>query len=432
MKKIILLSLVFVFSFLFVNISKVEAATLYYNAVIDTDWNTLTNWWTDSGFTLQASILPTISDDAIISGNISSNSGVAASVNTLDVNGTAVVRITITVAGGATFNDTTKNLGTITGDVIFNDSSENDRTTGFGAIAGTVTGNAIFNDLSYNSGEVSGNAFFYDLTSNSLLPGGSGGLISGDACFASTASNNSVVFGNETVCTPVAPTVATLITSAIGQALATLSGNISDTGIENDEISERGFNYGLTAGYGSNIIQSSAPYGAGSFTGDVSGLACGTTYHFRAYAINPTDTGYGNDDTFNTSACDAVPVVPTSSISSSGSRPKIIIPTIIETVCPQGDKYSITTGLPCTQYQSLQLGTGQATLLCSITLTLRQGNTGEQVKCLQSKLNQSESLNLSLDGIFGPITKSAVILFQQNHNLVPDGIVGPVTRGALQ
>ena len=70
-------------------------------------------------------------------------------------------------------------------------------------------------------------------------------------------------------------------------------------------------------------------------------------------------------------------------------------------------------------------------MACLITLTLRQGNQGEQVKCLQTKLNQNESLNLSLDGIFGPITKSAVMNFQRLHNLVVDGIVGPMTRGVM-
>jgi len=414
MKKMMLFLVLFLsfFTFLFFNVSSAQAATLYYNATIDTDWNTLENWWTDSGFTIQASVLPTISDDAIISGDISSNSGVAASVNTLDINETAVARIAITVADGATFNDTTKNLGTITGDVIFNDSSENDRTTGFGAIAGTVTGNATFNDSSHNSGEVSGDAFFYDLTSNSLLPGGSGGLIYGDACFASTASNNSAVFGNETVCTPVAPTVATLITSAIGQTLATISGNISDTGIENNEISERGFNYGLTDSYGTNVIQSSGPYSAGVLSADLSSLIPGTTYHYRVYAINEVGTSYGNDLTFTT---EAVPIS-----STSGSRPKKRI--ITETICPIGDKYSSTTGLPCTSFTS----TPTSTTTCTITLTLRQGNTGEQVKCLQTKLN------ITSDGIFGPITKSAVILFQKNHNLVQDGIFGPKSRAVMQ
>ncbi|WP_312697026.1 glycoside hydrolase family protein [Sphingobacterium mizutaii] len=43
------------------------------------------------------------------------------------------------------------------------------------------------------------------------------------------------------------------------------------------------------------------------------------------------------------------------------------------------------------------------------------------VKMVQSKLK------LPVDGIFGPQTKAAVIVFQKKHKLVADGIVGPQT-----
>lgn len=52
---------------------------------------------------------------------------------------------------------------------------------------------------------------------------------------------------------------------------------------------------------------------------------------------------------------------------------------------------------------------------------LREGSRGEEVKQLQTLLK------VGADGIFGPITKAAVINFQKNNDLVPDGIVGPYT-----
>lgn len=36
-----------------------------------------------------------------------------------------------------------------------------------------------------------------------------------------------------------------------------------------------------------------------------------------------------------------------------------------------------------------------------------------------------------IDGIYGPKTRRAVMLFQKSRNLVVDGIVGPQTRAAL-
>ena len=125
---------------------------------------------------------------------------------------------------------------------------------------------------------------------------------------------------------------------------------------------------------------------------------------------------------------EAAPVVPPpATSSSSGSRPRpktVVIQT--ETVCPLGANYSSVTGLPCTTFTNPTNPSQSEPTTCTITLTLRQGNTGEQVKCLQTKLN------ILKDGIFGPMTKAAVILFQKNHNLVPDGIVGPLTRGKME
>lgn len=61
-----------------------------------------------------------------------------------------------------------------------------------------------------------------------------------------------------------------------------------------------------------------------------------------------------------------------------------------------------------------------------LTKWLKLGTIGEDVKYIQKKLGVKP-----VDGIFGPITKAAVISFQKKKGLVADGIVGPVTYGAL-
>jgi hypothetical protein len=54
-----------------------------------------------------------------------------------------------------------------------------------------------------------------------------------------------------------------------------------------------------------------------------------------------------------------------------------------------------------------------------ISRILRHGVKGEDVKTLQS------ILNLTQDGVFGPITKEKLIEWQKEHGLNPDGVFGP-------
>ena len=64
------------------------------------------------------------------------------------------------------------------------------------------------------------------------------------------------------------------------------------------------------------------------------------------------------------------------------------------------------------------------------TTTLRIGSTGNGVRWVQWQLNKY-GYNLSIDGSFGPATKSAVLAFQKSKRLTRDGIVGPKTISAL-
>ncbi|WP_414621234.1 peptidoglycan-binding domain-containing protein [Calothrix sp. CCY 0018] len=60
-------------------------------------------------------------------------------------------------------------------------------------------------------------------------------------------------------------------------------------------------------------------------------------------------------------------------------------------------------------------------------VTLQQGSTGPDVFRLQDALKQLNYYSGASDGNFGPITKQAVIDFQQARGLTADGIVGPST-----
>jgi hypothetical protein len=93
-------------------------------------------------------------DYTFVTGSVTLNSPVAAGIRpnlgSLVLNGQSYVSVgsvPLTVAGGATFNDSSYNLGTFVGPATFNDESRNE---------GTITGNASFLEDSFNVGTVTG------------------------------------------------------------------------------------------------------------------------------------------------------------------------------------------------------------------------------------------------------------------------------------
>ena len=75
---------------------------------------------------------------------------------------------------------------------------------------------------------------------------------------------------------------------------------------------------------------------------------------------------------------------------------------------------------------------GQPNIPAYPGVLLRQGSRGSDVALMQSYLNAIRKAvpsitALAVDGIFGPVTHSAVVAFQRHFGLTPDGIIGPIT-----
>lgn len=126
----------------------------------------------------------------------------------------------------------------------------------------------------------------------------------------------------------IAPLLSTSKALSITASSATLGGNVSDSG--SSSVSQRGIVYStnLDPTIANNKV--SIGNGLGSFSQNITGLTASTLYHFRAFAINSTDTAYGADSTFTTLATsNEVPQTITglqlwldaSDINNNGSNP---------------------------------------------------------------------------------------------------------------
>ena len=66
------------------------------------------------------------------------------------------------------------------------------------------------------------------------------------------------------------------------------------------------------------------------------------------------------------------------------------------------------------------------------TRVIKEGDTGEDVKWVQSMLKAKGYYSGSIDGSFGILTLGAILAFQFKNGLEVDGVCGPKTRGALK
>ena len=107
----------------------------------------------------------------------------------------------------------------------------------------------------------------------------------------------------------------------------------------------------------------------------------------------------------------------------------ILLPQLIQTVREVAVEKSLTP-TPLPPYGNVMAVTPDPDAPTPEPL-LRTGSTGQAVTDLQARLAVLGYYTGEIDGQFGPGTRDAVVLFQQENNLMADGLVGSETKEIL-
>jgi uncharacterized protein (TIGR03790 family) len=155
-----------------------------------------------------------------------------------------------------------------------------------------------------------------------------------------------------------APSVTTVSTSNITTNSVTLTGNISNTGGEDNSV--RGFRYGITNSYGS-FAKETGTFSTGNFSLNLTGLTCNTTYYYQAYSVNSLRAGYSTESTFKTSPC-AVPIIATDYATdttiSSAKLNGIVYDIGLDTITERGFEFGTTNSYGSIVKQNGNFGLG--------------------------------------------------------------------------
>jgi hypothetical protein len=335
------------------------------------------------------------------------NSTVSSAI-TVTVDNTAPVRSAGTPTGTQTVGTTSANLTLTTGESATCKYSTSSgvayasMTNTFGTTGGTSHSQTI-------SSLSDGNSYNYYVR---CIDGASN----------ANSSDYSISFS---VASPGSPTVTAQSASSIGQTTATLNGTVTSTG--GATVTTRGFNYGLTTGYGT-VASESGSFSTGVYTQGLTGLTCGTLYNYQAFGTNASLlTGNSSNATFTTSACDVV-------VSSGGGggggggrtgSPAVSAPVVL----PINNGVTAPSLNTNTGYTNNTYDLGTKTLV--EVVGSKSKKIDNPVKELQRFLNDTYKLKISTDGIFGKGTKALVKKWQADNGLKADGIVGPKTKALM-
>lgn len=273
---------------------------------------------------------------------------------------------------------------------------------------------------------------------------------------------------------PPAVSVTTFAPTEVARTAAVFNGSVSESsGIQT--VLGLSFEYGADTGYGTTVAANGGP-GFGNFSASVSGLACGTTYHVRAFASTTPQIGYakpgfllallfkvayasppsdqrtnGSDWTFSTGPCSYESPSSTGGSVSVSDLAKILAPG------PATDAYLASRGYgsaaPAPAIPGCPAGFACVPAAASSSPALQAadrapafardlqvGSQGSDVMALQRYLN-AHGYAVASSGpgspgsetdLFGLLTMSALKAFQAAHGIASTGNLGPATRAYLE
>ena len=198
-----------------------------------------------------------------------------------------------------------------------------------------------------------------------------------------------------------------------------------------------GFNWGADTNYGSTASTSQVIITGDPFSENISGLTCGTLYHYQAFAVNSAGTGTSPDFSFTTGDCltgaTTTPPMGTTTPPVATSTPPVATSTPTNTTSTQTIIYTSNGGGSVSSgsrliFPQATLVAGQPNSCVTLIASLRPTSTGSEVMKLQELLNKFMDAKLTVSGIYDAATIEAVKAFQLKYSdeiLAPWGVTEP-------
>jgi len=225
---------------------------------------------------------------------------------------------------------------------------------------------------------------------------------------------------------PPAPTTTTGSATSVTSNSATLNGTVNPNSSSTTVV----FEYGLTTGYGSEVMATQSPISGTtdqSVSADITGLAPGSKYHFRVKATSSAGSNSGDDETFTTDI--AIPAATTDSATSITSTTVCLN----GTVNPNGGftmvvfEYGLTTGYgsEVTADQSPVSGTTDQSVSACLTALLPGTTYHFRVKGINSAGDSSGDDQTFATDIAIPATTTDAATSVTSTTVTLNGTVNP-------